>query len=81
MRIEYTCKYCRHLVGALDRPEWGEQDAEYHLGFQRLNQVERNEAIAYNRNHDVVYVQTVCDYCQTAVESHPELLVEGKLLQ
>lgn len=81
MRIEYMCKYCNHMVGELNKPEWGESEAEQHLGLNRLDPVERTEAIAYNGNHEVMYVQTVCDYCQSAVERNPELLIEGKLLQ
>lgn len=81
MRIEYLCRYCRHLVGELDRPAWTREDAERFCGFHHLTPVERTEWIAYNGDHDVVFVQTVCDYCQSAAEAHPELLVEGNLLQ
>lgn len=81
MRIAYTCKYCNHMIGELNKPEWGKADVEQHLGLHRLNPVERTEAIAYNGKHDVMYVQTVCDYCQSAMENNPELLIEGKLLQ
>ena len=81
MKVAYTCKYCRHLVGELNRPLWSDVDAEQFLGLHHLNPMERTEVVAYNKDHSVLYVQTVCDYCQSAVESHPELLVEGKLLQ
>jgi hypothetical protein len=81
MRIEYWCKHCRHLVGELNKPHWTQAEAEVQTGLQHLSSVERSESVAYYGNGDVMSVQTVCDYCQNAIERHPELLVEGKLLQ
>lgn len=81
MRVEYWCKHCNHFVGSVDRPGWTERDVELHCGLSQLTPVERSESVAYNREHGVMTVQTVCDFCQQALESHPELLVEGKLLQ
>jgi hypothetical protein len=81
MRVEYWCKYCNHLVGELDQPNWSASDAEYRLGLLSLSPVERDQWVAYDKRDKIMYVQTVCDYCQRAVESHPEVLLEGKLLQ
>jgi hypothetical protein len=81
LRIEYWCKHCKHLIGEVNRPSWTQADAEFHCGLQELTPVERSEAVAYHGNGDVMYVQTVCDYCENGIEMHPELLVEGKLLQ
>ncbi|MBX5436597.1 MAG: DUF2757 family protein [Alicyclobacillaceae bacterium] len=81
MRIEYLCKYCRHLVGELVRPDWSLADAERFCGIHHLTPVERSETVTYNRDRGVMYIHTVCDFCQHAVELHPELLIEGKLLQ
>jgi hypothetical protein len=81
VRIQYLCKYCKHLVGEINQPSWTPEEAERLCGFHALSAVERSEHIAYHRDSDMTYVQTVCDYCQSALETHPELLVEGKLLQ
>ncbi len=81
MRIEYWCKYCRHLVGELDEPGWALADAQRHLGLLSLSGVEQAQVSAYTANRDVLYVRTVCEYCQHALESYPEVLLEGKLLQ
>lgn len=80
MRIEYVCKFCKHLVGELNQPGWTTDDADRYCGFTQLTQSERAEAIAWH-DADRMQVQTVCDHCQRAVEHHPELLIEGKLLQ
>ena len=81
MRIEYLCRHCHHLVGEINRPNWTQADAEKYCGLQVLSPVERSEWVAYDENYGVLTVQTVCDHCQNAIERHPELLVEGKLLQ
>lgn len=81
MRVEYVCKHCRHSVGSLSHDNWTEADAVRHTGLITLSPVEQNEAVAYNKDHGVMYVQTVCEHCQQALESHPEVLLEGKLLQ
>jgi hypothetical protein len=81
MRVEYVCRHCRHQVGELENPLWSAADVEEVCGFSSLDAVERAEHIAYNGDRSVVYVQVVCDYCQRALEAHPELLIEGKLLQ
>lgn len=81
MRIEYWCKHCKHLIGEVDRPQWSAADAEHYCGLERLSPVERSESVAYHANGQVMSVQTVCDYCQNAIELHPELLIEGKILQ
>lgn len=81
MRVQYVCKYCQHLVGELNEPGWSLEDAKRLCGFYQLTAVERTESIDYNGGDGSIYVKTVCDYCQDAVETHPELLVEGKLLQ
>ncbi|WP_067933499.1 anti-sigma-F factor Fin [Alicyclobacillus kakegawensis] len=81
MRVEYVCRHCHHRVGELENPLWDVSDVEQVCGFSSLNAVERREHIAYNEDCSVVYVQVVCEDCQRALEAHPELLVEGKLLQ
>ncbi|GMA50530.1 hypothetical protein GCM10025857_18870 [Alicyclobacillus contaminans] len=81
MRVEYWCKHCKHLVGALDRPEWSQADAERYCGLQQLSPAERMEWVSVYGSQGVMTVQTICQHCQQAVEQHPELLIEGKVLQ
>jgi hypothetical protein len=81
MRIAYVCRHCHHQVGQLNQPNWSFQDANRLCGFGTLSTVEQRDTIAYNHNESVAYVHVVCDYCQEAMESNPELLLEGKLLQ
>lgn len=81
MRIEYWCKHCRHLIGEVNQPNWTMADAERYCGLHHLTPLERSEWVAYHGDPGVMTVQTICDHCQQAVESHPELLIEGKILQ
>ncbi len=81
VRIEYWCGHCKHLVGQVNCPEWTLEQAERFCGLHTLSPVEHSEWVAYDKNNGVLSVQTVCDYCQSAIERNPELLVEGKLLQ
>jgi Protein of unknown function (DUF2757) len=81
MRVEYWCKHCKHLIGELDRPDWSLADAERYCGIQHLTSTERSEWVSVYGSPHVMTVQTVCDHCQQAVEQHPELLIEGKVLQ
>lgn len=81
MRVQYMCKYCKQFLGELNQPEWSRADAERACGINRLNAMEQTEVVDYNGIDESMQVKTVCDYCQNAVELHPELLVEGKLLQ
>lgn len=81
MRIEYVCKHCQHQIGEIHRPDWTAADAQRLAGIETLTQVEQAQNVAYNSDEQTMYVQAVCDHCQRALELHPELLVEGKLLQ
>ncbi|MCL6445961.1 MAG: anti-sigma-F factor Fin family protein [Alicyclobacillus sp.] len=81
MRVEYVCRHCQLQVGALNQPSWTLEDARHYCGLNMLSPVEWSESVTYYGDSGVLYVQTVCDYCQRALEAHPELLVEGKLLQ
>lgn len=81
MRVEYWCKHCGKSMGNVNQPGWTRHDAEVHCGLNQLSAVERDESVSYNRDHGVMTVRSVCDYCQQALETHPEFLLEGKLLQ
>ncbi len=80
VQIEYVCKYCNHIMGELHQPDWNYAEVEQFCGLQQLSPSERFESVSYPSS-DVVRVRTVCDNCQQAFESNPEILIEGKLLQ
>jgi len=80
VRVEYVCKYCHHLIGELDQPNWSYADVERYCGLGNLTPLERMESISYE-DSGALRLRTVCDYCKRALETHPEVLVEGKLLQ
>ncbi|UOF91815.1 anti-sigma-F factor Fin family protein [Fodinisporobacter ferrooxydans] len=76
MRIIYYCKYCKSNIGQID----GQVDPS-RLGFQSLTLDERADIITYNQDEDSTYVKTICDYCQSALETHPELSLVSNPLQ
>ncbi|MDP9729750.1 anti-sigma-F factor Fin [Alicyclobacillus tolerans] len=80
MRIEYICRHCRQKVGQLNQPHWTMADVDVRLGLGRLTPAERLESVQMD-TYDDMRVYTVCSYCENALREHPELLLEGKLLQ
>jgi hypothetical protein len=76
MRIIYRCKYCKSNIGEIE----GQIDNQ-RLGFQSLTEAERADIITYDKEEDCTYVKTICDYCQSALETHPELALVQSPLQ
>ncbi|BCJ87408.1 anti-sigma-F factor Fin [Effusibacillus dendaii] len=77
MRLIYVCRHCNSYLGKLDRTSVNET----RLGLTSLTPEEQADIISYNLNEDVVYVKTICDYCQEAIEAHPELALLHNPLQ
>lgn len=77
MQLIYVCRHCRTYLGRLNR----EQADERRLGLASLTAEEQADIISYNLNEDVAYVKTICDYCQEAIEAHPELALLDSPLQ
>lgn len=80
MNVKYVCKHCRQPVGEVSYRNWSTADAEMRLGISALSPAERLESVHYPSSGEM-QVQTVCESCQQALETNPQLLVEGKLLQ
>lgn len=76
MAVTYICKYCRSNIGKIEETVISEQ----RLGFNSLTDDERKDIITYNLNGDIV-VQLVCDYCNEALSSNPELMLINNPLQ
>ncbi len=76
MTIRYVCKHCRTTIGEISN----DAVTEAQLGFHFLTPEERGDIITYNSSGDVT-VALVCDYCQEALQHHPELSLVSSPLQ
>ncbi|MFC6335157.1 anti-sigma-F factor Fin [Paenibacillus septentrionalis] len=76
MAVNYICKYCRSHMGTIDHS----LVSEHQLGLHSLTPDERKDMITYNGNGDLV-VNLVCDYCNEALSSNPELNLVNNPLQ
>lgn len=80
MRFEYVCRYCKQPVGAVDQALWTYADGAQRLGLHHLDKDHQQEVIQSQQGNSV-QVQTVCEQCEQAVNMHPELLIEGSIIQ
>ncbi|MHA7966213.1 anti-sigma-F factor Fin [Paenibacillus sp. CAU 1782] len=76
MAVNYICRHCKTSIGSINAAAVTEQQ----LGFHFLTLEERSDIIAYDSNGDVT-VKIVCDYCNEALHSNPDLMMVGNPLQ
>ncbi|MBH5320722.1 anti-sigma-F factor Fin family protein [Paenibacillus sp. GSMTC-2017] len=76
MAVNYICRHCKTSMGSLESTSITEQQ----LGFHFLTPEERNDIIAYDLNGDVT-VKVVCDYCNEALNTNPDLMLVSNPLQ
>lgn len=76
MAVNYICRHCKTKIGSIDATTVTERQ----LGFHFLTLEERSDIIAYDSNGDVT-VKIVCDYCNEALSSNPDLMMVGNPLQ
>jgi hypothetical protein len=76
MAVHYVCKHCRMPLGEISN----EEVTEFQLGFHFLTPEERGDIITYNSSGDVT-VKLVCEYCNEALQTHPELSLVPSPLQ
>jgi len=76
MAVNYICRHCRTSMGSIQDSAVTEQQ----LGFHFLTPEERSDIITYDSNGDVT-VKVVCDYCNDALHSNPDLLLISNPLQ
>lgn len=76
MAVRYKCNYCNTVIGKIDQTQ---VDAEQ-LGFHSLTPEERESIITYNQSGDIE-VSITCDYCNEALQQHPELILVRNPLQ
>lgn len=77
MQYTYVCKHCRSLLGVMD-DNWAN---EARLGISSLTLQERADIISYDSNQRNATIHTICNFCQAALEQHPELVLERSPLQ
>ncbi|MBX6395074.1 MAG: DUF2757 family protein [Alicyclobacillaceae bacterium] len=77
MRIIYVCRHCRHYLGEVD----GKRVSLSALGFHSLTPEERADIITLDPREGWTYVNTVCEFCQQALEANPELSLIHSPLQ
>ncbi|WP_199623946.1 anti-sigma-F factor Fin family protein [Paenibacillus alkalitolerans] len=76
MSVKYVCRHCRTSLGEIH----SDTVSEFQLGFHFLTPEERRDIITYDPNGDVT-VKVVCEYCNEALQSHPELALAPNPLQ
>ena len=76
MAVNYICRHCKSSMGTLE----GSSVTEQQLGFHFLTPEERSDIIAYDSSGNVT-VKVVCDYCNEALSSNPDLMLIGNPLQ
>lgn len=76
MAIKYICRHCNSLLGTIDSTVI----TEMQLGLHSLTPAERRDIIAYDLSGDVT-VRVTCEYCNEALETHPELSLISNPLQ
>jgi hypothetical protein len=66
MSIHYYCRHCGVKVGSIDRVSVQSDE----LGFNKLNDEERVDMIAYQQNGDIE-VKAICEDCFEALDRNP----------
>lgn len=68
MAILYHCRHCGLNMGKLDL----EMATSTQLGFDHLDERERQEMVQYDQQGDI-HVKVICEDCQEALDRNPEL--------
>ncbi|MHA6481555.1 anti-sigma-F factor Fin [Paenibacillus sp. strain BS8-2] len=76
MAVNYICRHCKSSMGSIE----GSSITEQQLGFHFLTPEERSDIIAYDSSGNIE-VKVVCDYCNEALSSNPDLMLIGNPLQ
>lgn len=77
VRIIYVCRHCHHYLGEVD----GSRVSPSALGFHSLTPEERADIMTTDPHEGCIYVNTVCEFCQQALEANPELTLIRTPLQ
>lgn len=67
MAIHYHCRHCGTKLGSIDRFSIHSET----LGLHKLTEQERNEMISYGQDGNI-YITSICEDCQEALERNPD---------
>ncbi|MDQ0228519.1 anti-sigma-F factor Fin family protein [Metabacillus niabensis] len=76
MALHYHCRHCGVKVGSIDNISVTSEQ----LGFDHLNNEERQEMITYQQNGDI-HIKTICEDCQDALNRNPDLHQYERFIQ
>lgn len=68
MALHYYCRHCGIKLGSIQQKMLQAEQ----LGFNQLNNEERQEMIVYDSNGDI-QVKSICDDCYESLQKNPEL--------
>lgn len=75
MVIHYVCRHCASTLGKI--PWAADENSAMRLGWNNLSEEERRGTFYHNANGDCI-VRVVCEYCEQALDEHPELWLVDK---
>jgi len=76
MALHYHCRHCGVKVGSIDNISVTSEQ----LGFDHLNNEERQEMITYQQNGDI-HIKIICEDCQDALNRNPDLHQYERFIQ
>lgn len=68
MALHYYCHHCGIKIGTIQQ----EMLQSEQLGFNQLNDEERQEMIVYDNSGDI-HVKSICEDCYEALQKNPNL--------
>jgi hypothetical protein len=68
MALHYYCRHCGIKLGTIQQHMLQAEQ----LGFNQLNDEERQEMIVYDSKGDI-QVKSICDDCYESLQKNPEL--------
>ncbi|MGG6433003.1 anti-sigma-F factor Fin [Anoxybacillus sp. D401a] len=76
MALHYYCRHCGMKMGTLDMLDLEDEQ----LGFHQLTEEERLDMIQYLPSGEI-YVKSICEHCQEALDQNPDLHQYEKFIQ
>ena len=68
MRLEYICSQCGSAIDHLEVEKLDESA----LGFDKLNESERQELLSFDPAHNTLTVKSLCDQCIEDMKIEPQ---------
>jgi hypothetical protein len=67
LAIHYHCRHCGTKIGSIEKTSVNSES----LGLHKLTDQERHEMINYDNSGDI-FITSICEDCQEALERNPE---------